>query len=83
MLECHGSWAGVPGTHPRGMEVAMKSKKLKAIPVAKTAVLMLAEIKAVTQAFDRGEINVIDALDAIIVAVGAYQAVEQPRRGVA
>jgi hypothetical protein len=34
-----------------------------------TAVLALAEIKAAIEAFDRGETNVFDALDAIIVAV--------------
>jgi hypothetical protein len=33
------------------------------------AVLALAEIKAAIEAFDRGETNVFDALDAIIVAV--------------
>lgn len=38
-----------------------------------TAILALAEIKAVVEAFDRGESNVFDALDAIIAAVKGYQ----------
>ena len=37
------------------------------------AILTLAEIKAATEAFDRGESNVFDALEAIIVAVEAHQ----------
>lgn len=44
------------------------------MPLAKTAVLTIAEIKTVTEAFDRGEANVFDVMDAIIVAVEAYQA---------
>jgi hypothetical protein len=35
---------------------------------------MLAEIKAAVEAFDRGDTNLFDALDAILVAVEAYQA---------
>ena len=34
-----------------------------------TAVLALAEIKAAVEAFDRGDVNVFDALGVIIVAV--------------
>jgi hypothetical protein len=37
-------------------------------------ILTLAEIKAAVETFDRGETNVFDALDAIIVAVEAHQA---------
>jgi hypothetical protein len=40
--------------------------------LAKRAVLVMAEIKAATDAFDRGDTNVFDALDAIRVAVEAY-----------
>ena len=40
----------------------------------KTAVLTLAEIKAAVEAFDRGETNVLNALDAIIAAAEAYRA---------
>ena len=40
-----------------------------------TAILTLTEIKAATEAFDRGESNVFDVLDAVIVAVEAYQAI--------
>lgn len=44
------------------------------IPQAKRAILTMAEIKAALEAFDRGESNVFDALDAIIVEVEAYRA---------
>jgi hypothetical protein len=40
---------------------------------------IVAEIKAATAAFDRGESNMFEALDSIIVAVEAYRAA-QPRR---
>lgn len=55
-------------------------------PSPATAVLMLAEIKAAIEAFDRGDTNVFDALDAIFVAVEAHQAAtaddgrREPRR---
>ena len=49
-------------------------KKPEAIPYAKAAVITLAEIKAAVERFDRGDSNVFDALDAIIVAVEAHQA---------
>jgi hypothetical protein len=42
------------------------------------AVLTLAEIKAAVEAFDRGETNVLDALDAIVVEVEAYRAAVRP-----
>ena len=48
--------------------------------VAKAAVLTLAEIKAATEAFDRGEINAFDTLEAIAEAVAVYQAAREPRR---
>jgi nitrate reductase NapAB chaperone NapD len=38
------------------------------------AILALAEIKASIEAFDRGDVNVFDALDAIVVVVEARQA---------
>jgi len=44
------------------------------------AILMLAEIKSAVGAFDRGESNVFDAADVIIVAVEAYRAAVQVRR---
>ena len=49
------------------------------------AILTLAEIKAATIAFDRGESNVFDSLDAIMVVVEAYQAGvrKKPRRDAA
>ena len=48
--------------------------------VAKRAVLVMAEIKAATDAFDRGDTNVFDALDAIRVAVEAHAKGESDRR---
>ena len=50
--------------------------------LAKSAMLAMAEIKATTEAFDRGETNVLDALDAIVLAIEAYRAAERPRRKV-
>ena len=57
-------------------------KKPAVVPFTTTAICALAEIKAAVEAFDRGETNVLDALDAIVVAVEAYQAVlsEKPKR---
>ncbi|MEI6239207.1 MAG: hypothetical protein WCR51_02345 [Planctomycetia bacterium] len=47
---------------------------------APSAILVLAEIKAAVETFDRGEANAFDAVDAIIVVVEAYQAAAQSRR---
>jgi phosphopantetheine adenylyltransferase len=49
-------------------------KKPMSVQFAKPAILTLAEIKAAVEAFDCGDTNVFDALDAIIVAVEAHQA---------
>lgn len=64
-------------------EVTMSSENSHAL--ARMAILTLAEIKAVTAAFDGGEINLFDALDAVRVAVEAYQgeAQQQGWRGAA
>jgi hypothetical protein len=48
--------------------------------LAKQAVLVMAEIKAATDAFDRGDTNVFDALDAIRVAVETYSEEEDGKR---
>ncbi|MEX0668981.1 MAG: hypothetical protein WD060_00790 [Pirellulales bacterium] len=48
--------------------------------LAKRAVLVMAEIKVATDAFDRGDTNVFDALDAIRVAVEAYAEEEDGKR---
>lgn len=48
-----------------------------------TAILTLAEIKAATEAFDRGDTNVCAALDAIIVAIEAYRNAMASRRDAA
>jgi hypothetical protein len=54
-------------------------------PSPATAILTLAEIKVAVDAFDRGDTNVFDTLDAIIVAVAAHQATatSDPRRDAA
>lgn len=51
-----------------------------ALPITKTAILSLAAIKAATEAFDRGDSNAFEALDAIVVAVEGYRAAEQSHR---
>ena len=60
-------------------------KKPIAIPSAPLAVCTLADIKAAAVAFDRGESNVFDTLDAIRIAIAAWEtthrAVQPPRRG--
>lgn len=38
---------------------------------ARTAVLAIAEVKAAVMAFDRGDTNVFEALDAVVAAVAA------------
>lgn len=55
----------------------MISKQLQM--VSALAVLTLAEIKAATEAFDRGDTNVIEALNVITVAVEAYQGAARSR----
>lgn len=49
-------------------------KKTDTITRAKAVILVLAEIKAAVEAFDRGETNAFDALDAIVMEVEAYRA---------
>jgi hypothetical protein len=53
------------------------------IPLAKAAILTMDAIKSATEAFDRGEANVFDALDAIVLELKAYRAATTPRREVA
>lgn len=48
--------------------------------LATAAVLTLAEIKAATEAFDRGDANAHDTLEAILDAIAAYQAARDSRR---
>lgn len=43
-------------------------KKPISVPFATTAILTLAEIKAAVEAFDRGDTNVFDALDASLIS---------------
>ena len=54
----------------------MTSEQLRA--PSPLAILTLADITSATDAFNRGEINVFDALDSIIAAVAAYQATSLP-----
>ncbi|MEI6239383.1 MAG: hypothetical protein WCR51_03255 [Planctomycetia bacterium] len=49
-------------------------KKTDTISLAKAVILTLAEIKAAVEAFDRGETNAFDAMDAIVMQVEAYRA---------
>ena len=44
-------------------------------------ILTLAEIKAALEAFDRGEPNAFDALDAIVVEFEACRAAARPANG--
>jgi hypothetical protein len=45
------------------------------------AILALAEIKGAVEGFDRGETNVFDALDAIIMEVDTYRATARTESG--
>jgi hypothetical protein len=56
-------------------------KKSDMISRAKAVILTLSEIKAAVEAFDRGETNAFDALDAIVVEVEAYRAAARPGNG--
>jgi hypothetical protein len=54
-------------------------RPLRNLSIQTATILTLAEIKAAVEAFDRGDTNVFDALDTIIVAIEAYQAaIAQP-----
>jgi hypothetical protein len=45
------------------------------------ALFTLTEIKAAAEGFDRGDTNVFDALDEIVVAVATYQQAVRHRPG--
>lgn len=47
-------------------------------PLATTAILAIAEVKSATEAFNRGDANLFDALDAIAVAIQMFQAAARP-----
>ena len=47
------------------------------------AILLIAEIKAAVEDFERGETNAFDTVDAVIAAVAAYRAGGRPRRDAA
>jgi hypothetical protein len=59
-------------------EVAMDDTTF--VLTAQRAVLAMAEIKAATEAFDRGDTNVFEALDAVTVAVTGYAEREAGKR---
>jgi len=60
------------------MEVSMPSfdttPSLESRQVARSVILLLADVKAAVESFDRGETNAFDALDAIVSAVDAQRA---------
>lgn len=56
----------------------MESRNL--VLIAKRAVLAMAEIKAATEAFDRGNTNVFEALESVRIAVEGYAEAEERRR---
>ena len=59
----------------------MSGKKL--LSPAAMAIFTLAKIKAATHAFDKGQTNVFDALDTIVVEIAAYRSGAVARRKVA
>ena len=62
----------------RTTEGAMENKTFALM--AQRAVLAMAEIKAATEAFDRGDTNVFAALDTVRVAVEGYADSEESSR---
>lgn len=46
-------------------------------------ILLLADVKAAVDAFDRGDVNAHDTADSIVVAVDAYRAATTLRRDAA
>jgi hypothetical protein len=67
--------------YPGNKEVDMKMPN--ALLISQSAVLAIAEIKAATEAFDRGDTNVFNALDAIVVAIETHQNAMASRRDAA
>lgn len=47
---------------------------------AKSAILAIADVKEAVAAFDRGEVNVFDALDAVLAAAGIRSGLPRVRR---
>ena len=50
------------------------------VSLATSAIMTMAEVKAATEAFERGEISVFDALAAVGTAMEAYACVVPARR---
>lgn len=61
----------------------MKKQKTDLRSAVTAAVLVLAEVKAATDAFDQGETNAFDAVDAIGVAIDAFRDALHARRDAA
>jgi hypothetical protein len=59
-------------------EVEMETNETRFL--ATRAVLALAEVKAATESFDRGEVNVMAAMSAIVVASAPFACLDRPRR---
>lgn len=66
---------------PHAIELA--GMTVEATALARIRIETLAEIKAATEAFDRGEVNASDTLDTIVKAATAYGDGLRSRRGVA
>jgi hypothetical protein len=60
------------------MEVEMTLHEM--VPLPHAAVVVLAEIKAAVEGFDRGDENAHDAVAAVAAAVDAYREAAMPRR---
>lgn len=65
------------GSRFTSTEGTMKTPKLHR--PARAAILTLAEIKAAVADFDRGDVNVFQALEAVLAALGAGEPVVRPR----
>lgn len=77
-------WGGVLGRFTKRKGNAPMTTPIS-IPLARVAILTLAEIKHAVETFDRGDLNVFTALDAVEVAVDAYRTAvaadpQRPRR---
>jgi hypothetical protein len=67
MVEC---W--VPRPHPEDTKESAMTEPMRMLH-ARAAILAVAEIKTATDAFERGDTNVFEALEIILAAVEAYR----------
>lgn len=61
------------------MEIVVSARS--PFPFVPSAVLVIVEVEAAIEEFDRGQTNAFDVLDAITVAVAAYRAAALPKSG--